>query len=52
MFPLSLPSPARGEGFEATSLDAKGQGRGFRYISLDGWRWENVSESPSLDGRG
>jgi len=28
MFPLSLPSPARGEGLKSPSLDGRGQGEG------------------------
>ena len=28
MFPLSLPSPARGEGFDPASLDGRGKGEG------------------------
>ncbi len=30
--PLSLPSPARGEGFRSPSLDGRGQGEGDSYL--------------------
>jgi hypothetical protein len=30
--PLTLPSPARGEGFDAPSLDGRGKGEGDNHL--------------------